>query len=147
MVFCHRIVNDSWKRSFSHQSCDASLTRTLPASEQEKIETLLAADKRLLTAFGKYQATAKTIDLVANLGFGGLDEGKARGFPNSCDKLLADRIEAGLNMDDVLTLLRSSWLDAHRHRLPQQVTLQLIARGYEVRDGRFVYRRYRSLPQ
>jgi hypothetical protein len=145
IVFCHRIINNSWRRSFSHQSCEASLTRTLSSREQEEIGALLASNKRLVAAFEKYQATTKTIDLVANLGFGELGEDEAKEFPQVCDKLLGDRIEAGLSMDDVLILLRSSWLDSHRHRLPQQVTLQLIATGHEVRDGRFVYRQYRSL--
>jgi hypothetical protein len=145
ILFCHRMVNDSWKRSFSYQCCEAALTRTLSDSEQRRIETLLTSDKRFVAAFEKYQATTKTIDLIANLGFGGLGEDESGEFPSVCDKLLADRIEDGLTMDDVLGLLRSSWLDSHRRRLPQQVTLQLIATGHEVRDGRFVYRRYRSL--
>ena len=145
IVFCHRMVNDSWKRSFSQQCCEASLTRTLSSSDQDRIKTLLTSDKRLVAAFGKYQATTKTIDLIANLGFGGLSEAESREFASVCDKLLADRVEVGLTIDDVLELLRSSWLDSHRRRLPQQVTLQLIATGHEVRDGRFVYRRYRSL--
>ena len=145
IVFCDRIVNDSWKRSFSHRSCEASFTRPLSTSEQEKIQTLLASDKRLGTAFEKYQASAKAIDLIANLGFGALLEDEAREFPRICDKLLADCIGVGLTMDDVLGLLQSSWLDSHRGRLPQQMTLQLIAADHEVRQGRFVYRRYRSL--
>jgi hypothetical protein len=104
------MVDDSWKRSFSHQCCEASLTRTLSVSEQDKISVLLTSDKRFLAAFGKYQATTKTIDLIANLGFGWLGEDESREFPSVCDKLLADRIEVGLTMDDVLGLLRSSWL-------------------------------------
>jgi len=145
IVFCHRIVNDSWKRSFSHQSCEATLTRPLSTSEQEQIQALLAGEKRLVAAFEQYQARAKAIDLIANLGFGALREEEAREFAQTCDKLLADRVADGLTMDDVLGLLGSSWLDSHRGRLPQQMTLQLIATGHEVRNGRFRYRRYRSL--
>jgi hypothetical protein len=145
IVFCHRIVNDSWKRSFSHQSCEATLPRPLSTSEQEQIQTLLTAEKRLVAAFEKYRARAKALDLIANLGFGALGEDEAREFPQTCDNLLAGRIAVGLTMDDVLGLLGSSWLDSHRGRLPQQMTLQLIATGHEVRNRRFLYRRYRSL--
>lgn len=123
----------------------AKLTLALSAREQKKLETLLSSDMRLVAAFEWYQSQAKTIDLVANLGFGGLSEDQAGGFSKLCDKLIADRIEAGLTMDDVLTLFRSSGPDSHLHRLPQQVSLQLIALGHEVQEGRFVYRRYRNV--
>jgi hypothetical protein len=105
----------------------------------------LSRDKELAGAFDKYQATKKTIDLVANLGFGELSEEEAKEFSRTCTKLLAERIGAGLTMDDVLNLIRESGLDPHRRKFPQQATLQLISTNHELRANRFVYRRYKTL--
>jgi hypothetical protein len=101
--------------------------------------------RTLLAAFEKYQAKTKPIDLVANLGFGELSDKEASEFPRVCARLIAERIDAGLTMDDVLKLLRESGLDSYRRKFPQQVTLQLISRDHELRGDRFVYRGYRTL--
>jgi hypothetical protein len=145
IVFCHRIVNDSWKRSFFHRSCEVSLVHPLSSVDREKIETLTSSNLKLIAAFEKYRASTKPIDLIANLGFGNLSEQEAKGFRHLCDGILADRIQGGLTMDDVLTLLRESGLDLHRHKFPQQRTLQLISIDHELRGDRFVYRRYGTL--
>jgi hypothetical protein len=106
---------------------------------------MLSCEKKLAAAFDKYRTTRKTIDLVANLGFGELSEKEAEEFPSTCTKLLAERIGAGLTMDDALSLIRESALDSHRHKFPQQATLQLISANHELRGTRFVYRRYKTL--
>ena len=56
----------------------------------------------------------KTIDHVANFGFGGFTDDEIRRFPQVCSNLLADRLKAGLTMDDVLSLFRETGLDSHR---------------------------------
>ena len=43
-VFCHRLVNDEWKRSFSFQSCDASLVECISDEERERAESLLSVN-------------------------------------------------------------------------------------------------------
>jgi len=121
------------------------LTRTLSTPDSKKLEALLSANPRLLAAFEKYQTAAKAIDLVANLGFGGLDKKEVEEFPHICADILADRIDAGLTMDDVLSLLRKHGLDSKMHELLQQTTLQLISKGHEIRGDRFIYRQYRTL--
>jgi len=145
LVFCHRLVNDAWERSFSHQSCEISLIRTLEPSERKRIDRLLSSDHKLAAAFEKYQATTKPINLIANLGFGGLSKKEAREFPHACARLLTAHINTGLTMDDVLNLIRNSGLDSHKHKLPQQRTLQLISVNHELRGDRFVYRQFRKL--
>jgi hypothetical protein len=105
----------------------------------------LSSDKKVARAFEKYQAAAKPIDLVVNLGFGEFNDRESEVFPPTCGRLLADRIGEGLTMDEVLGILRDSWLGAHRRKFPNQATLQLISPGHELRGDRFLYRRYRTL--
>ena len=145
LVFCYRLFNDSWQRSFFHQSCDISLVCTLSAPDLKKVNALLSENAKLLAAFKKYQASAKPIDLVANLGFGGMDEKEVAEFPGICAEMRGERIGAGLTMDDVLHLLRERGLDSKSGECPQQATLQLICEGHELRGDRFVYRQYRTL--
>lgn len=72
LVFCHRIVNDSWKRSFSHQSCELSCVRPVEPEEKWRLDALLASDGKLSEAFERYCLKPDRIDLIANIGFGGL---------------------------------------------------------------------------
>ena len=145
LLFCYRLANDSWQRSFSHQVCEASLAQSVSSDERGKAEQLLSSDKKLARAFEKYRATARPIDLIANLGFGEFDDLEIREFPAKCSGLLAGRIDAGLTMDDVLAILGDGRLSPHRRKLPNQVTLQLVSTGHELRDGRFLYRRFKTL--
>jgi hypothetical protein len=145
LLFCYRLVNDSWRRSFFHQCCDASLARALSSDDRNRVEDLLSSDTKVVRAFEKYQAAAKPIDLVANLGFGEFKDSELEVFPPTCGRLLADRIADGLTMDEVLGILRDSWLGAHRRKFPNQATLQLVSPGRELRGDRFVYSSYRTL--
>jgi hypothetical protein len=130
---------------FFHQCCDAALARELSSYERKRVEDLLSSDMKVARAFEKYQAAAKPIDLVANLGFGELTDGELEVFPPTCGRLLTDRIADGLTMDEVLGILRDSWLGTHRRKFPNQATLQLVSPGHELREDRFLYRRYRTL--
>ena len=119
--------------------------RKLEPHERQKIEDLLSSDSKLRSAFEKYRANTKAIDLVANLGFGNLSDQEARDFPRRCAQMLESRVRAGLTMDDVLDLLVETGLEPHRGRFPQQATLQFISIGHELRRERFLYRRFRTL--
>jgi hypothetical protein len=50
LVFSHRLVNNSWKRSFSTECAEASLVKRISTDEESRIEELLesyAAEKGL----------------------------------------------------------------------------------------------------
>lgn len=145
LVFCHRLLNDSWQRSFSHQCCEISLINPLSPPDLKKLGVLLSENPKLVAAFEKYQSATKGIDLVANLGFGGFNKKEIGEFSRICAAMLAERIDTGLTMDDVLRELRERGLDSNMGKLPQQATLQLVSGRHELRGDRFVYRRYRTL--
>jgi hypothetical protein len=145
IVFCHRLVNDSWKRSLTFNSCEASYLTPLDPIDRQKVDSLLASDKKLADAFVKLQATKNSLDLVANLALGGLNEEAVEHFPNSCNEMLASRIDAGVTLDEVLRLLQQNGLDSYVSKYPIRVTLQLISLNHEVRGNDFVHRKYATL--
>ena len=145
LVFCHRIANDLWKRSFSFQCCEISYVIPLGPEDLQQLQSCLLSDSKLLKAFEKYQSTTKSIDLVANLAFGGLSEQNFMQFQGLCDEMLAGRIHEGVTLDEVLMLLQAHGLDSQMRVFPLQVTLQLISTNHELRCDEFVYRRYRAL--
>jgi hypothetical protein len=146
LVFCHRLVNDSWKRSFAHQSCEVSLVRPADNAEKKRLNALLSSDRKLRKAFEQYQTKQNRIDLVANIGFGGLTKKETANFAKLCDEIFGDRIDAGFTIPQVLGLLREHGLEKNRHELPQQVTLQLTCINHELRSDEFVHKEYRVLP-
>lgn len=145
LVFCHRIVNDSWKRSFSHQSCELSCVRPVEPEEKWRLDALLASDGKLSEAFERYCLKPDRIDLIANIGFGGLKKKEISRFSKRCEQTFAGRINAGLSIPETLQLLADHGLEKNRHELPQQLTLQLICIDHELRDNDFVHREYRIL--
>jgi hypothetical protein len=144
-VFFFRLCNDSWQRSFYHESCEISLVRRLSPPDLKKLKALLSANPKLLAAFEKYKSSTKPINLVANIGFGGMNEEEKKEFPRVCAEMLADRIDVGLTIDDVLRMLRERGLDSRQGEMPQQATLQLTCVDHELRGDRFLYRRFRTL--
>jgi hypothetical protein len=81
-----------------------SLIRKLSSEDLKGVEKHLLSNEDLLPAFEKYRAKAKPIDRVINLRFGGLTEIE-RTFPETCSKLLAERIGVGSTMDEILSAL------------------------------------------
>ena len=100
LLFCYRLVSDSWKRSFFHQYCGHSVAEALSSEDRQRVENLLSSDKKLAKAFERYQAAQKPIDLVANLGFGDFTDDELKTFPQLCSQLLDGHVEDGVTMDE-----------------------------------------------
>jgi hypothetical protein len=145
LIFCQRVFNDSWKRSFSYQSCEVSLVRHLADEEQTQLNALMASDSKLRSAFAEYQRTHASIDLIANLSLGALGDEVIARFPSLCDEMLASRIADGVTLDEVLKLVGERDLEKHIRMIPKQRTFQLVCVNHELRGSEFVYRRYRTL--
>jgi hypothetical protein len=144
LLFCDRIVNNDWKRSFRTQCCESSYATLLDSEDANKLESQLDADSKLREAFAKYQATSHPIDLIANVALGGMDEEIVTQFLSDCDEMLSHRIEAGLTVNGVLQSLDQRDLLKYLSKNPKRVTLQLTCVDHEVRSNEFVFRKYRT---
>jgi hypothetical protein len=145
LLFCDRIVNDNWKRSFSTRSCDASYVTLLSNEESTTLESVLASDPKLKDSFDEYQATPHPLDLIANVSLGGLNEELVAHFPQICDEMLRPRIEQGVTAREVLELLQARDLIRNIAANPLRVTLQLRSVDHEVRSNEFVFKHYRTM--
>lgn len=145
LVFCDRLVNDTWNRSFSRQCCEASYASHLNKEDGTKLRALVGGDSKLMSAFEKYRASKSPLDLIANISMGKLADHDVSSFQQLCSDMLASRIASGITLDEVLTLLRERDLEKHIAATPIQVTLQLTSKGHELRGGDFLYRTYRIL--
>lgn len=122
-----------------------SLARLLPANERTRAESLLSSDGPLRKAFENYESKNNSLDSIVNVGFGAFTRESASNFKNICDKMLADRIGEGVTLREMLLLSREHGLEPFRGGTPQEVTLQITSINHELRDGEFVYRRYKLL--
>lgn len=145
LVFCDRLVNDTWNRSFSRQCCEASYVDHLNEEDSTKLRALVVGGRKLMSAFEKYRASKPPLDLIANISMGRLADHDVSSFQQLCSDMLASRIASGVTLDEVLTLLRERDLEKHIAATPIQVTLQLTSKGYELRGDDFLYRTYRTL--
>src|SRR5436190_2564910 len=55
LVFSKRLLNKSWKRSFSVEVCDITLTRPLEPEEKNDLNHFIAANPDVISDFTKYQ--------------------------------------------------------------------------------------------
>lgn len=144
LVFCDRLVNDSWNRSFSRECCEASYVKHLSEEDSTKLHPLVG-DSKLMTAFEKYRASKAPLDLIANISMGRLAGHDVSIFQQLCSDMLSSRIASGVTIDEVLMLLRERDLEKHIAATPIQVTLQLTSKGHELRGNDFLFRTYRTL--
>src|SRR5260370_33390749 len=56
LLFCYRIVNDSWRRPFFHQCCDKMLSRAVLSGDRKRVEELLLSEMNVSRACETYQA-------------------------------------------------------------------------------------------
>lgn len=145
IVFCHRLVNNSGKRSFSHQSCEQVLAEPISDAQLANLESKCLSNTALMKPFEKYCSANRSIDLIANLAFGDLSPNEVQEFSLLCERLLSTRIAEGVTFDDALHLVRGTWLQTHKSKSPQMATLQLTCLNHELREGDFVFRKFRTL--
>jgi len=145
LVFCDRLVSNTWNRSFARQCCEASYVAHLDEEDNTRLRALVAGNSKLMSAFEKYCSTKAQLDLVSNISMGRLADRDVSNFPQFCSDMLASRISSGVTLDEVLLLLRERNYEKHIAATPRQVTLQLVSTGHELRGSDFVFRKYRTL--
>lgn len=145
LVFSYRLLNSSWKRSFSVEIAELNFVNLLTAEETSRVEEMLESDPKLRKSFGKYQATHTIPDLIVNVALGGLPSGDRDHLREACDAQLGTSPENGKTMDEVLVALTASGYYEYIGKLPTSATVQLVSKGHEVRDGEFVLRYGRVL--
>ena len=145
LVFANRLVNDSWKRSFTTECFEMSWVNRVEDEEQQRVGHLLRDNAALRKAFEAYEADPKPVDLIVNLGFGLPATSDQEQFKAVCAEALADPIQRGLTLDDVLELIRAAGYDEFMRKYPTTARLQLVCPDHELRGAEFVMRRYRFL--
>jgi hypothetical protein len=145
LVFSNRLVNNSWKRSFSTEGSALYWVNLVAPEEQRRIDQLLLTDDKLRKAFEKYESVAKPPDLIVNLRFGQFPNSDRERFKVVCGDALAGSIERGLTLDEVLEVVLDAGYKRYMSQNPTLATLQLISLNHELRGPDFVMRRYRFL--
>lgn len=145
LVFSSRLVNTSWKRSFSTECAELSLVRRISPDEESRTQELLQSNSSLRNAFEKYQAKNSSLDLVVNVSLGHIPGSDREHLRAACSHLLGDSARNGLTMDEVLFALRDAGYYDCIGKTPIDGTLQLISVGHEVRDREFIMRYSRVL--
>jgi hypothetical protein len=145
LVFSHRLVNNSFKRSFSKECAEASLVTRISSDEESQIQELLKSSPKLGKAFERYRADNSTLDLIVNVSLGNLPGSNRDQLRAACNLHLGSSIDHGMTMDEVLTALREAGYYECIGKTPVAATVQLISVDHEVRDHEFLLRYKRVL--
>jgi hypothetical protein len=145
LVFSHRLVNTSWKRSFSTECAEISLVSRISPDDESRIQELLRSNPSLSRAFEKYQAKNDALDLVVNVSLGHIPGADRERLRAACARYLGASGQAGLTMDEVLVALQSAGYYDCIGKTPIEATVQLISTGHEVWEREFILRYSRVL--
>lgn len=145
LVFSNRLVNRSWKKSFSSEWAELSFVRQISADEESRIQELLQSNASLKKEFEKYQSKNASLDLVVNVGLGQIPNFDRERLGSFCSAALGSSVQDGITMDEVLIALRDGGYHDCIGKTPIAATAQLISAGHEVRDREFVLRYSRVL--
>jgi hypothetical protein len=104
---------------------------------------MLRDDAGLRKAFEDYEAAQKPTDLVVNLAFGLGTDCELSRFKATWDEALAEQIQQGLTLDEVLEVVRATGYEAFMGRYPRNAALQLVCPGHELRGPEFLMRHYK----
>jgi hypothetical protein len=143
LVFAQRFVNDRWKRAFSAECYEQSLTVPLEAHERAELDSFIQANPKVFEAFDK--ATPKAIDLVLNLSFGVPTTVSKDDFSRRCHELLVHRVAQGVTSDQIIGIVSEDQVGTYQDKLPTTATIQFACADHEVVEREFVYRTMRVL--
>ncbi len=145
LVFSHRLVNTSWKRSFSVECAEISLVSRISNEEESRIQELLQSNASLQKAFEEYQAKKNSVDLVVNVSLGQIPGSDREQLRAACSKYLGGSAKNGMTMDEVLIGLRDAGYHDYIGKTPSFATVQLLSVGHEVQNREFILRYSRVL--
>lgn len=142
LVFAHRIVGSTWKKSFKDDCFELSLVHHLPAEEADRLSDLLREDLSLAEALKTYVPTS--IDLVGNISYGRIEGGTAA-LRAEAERLIGTDIVAGLSFSDILARMAISPVEALRGKNPRTASLQIVSPEHLRRRDEWIYTSFNVL--
>ncbi|AWB65648.1 hypothetical protein C2869_03995 [Saccharobesus litoralis] len=128
VVFSSRFVNDSYKRSFSTESCDSSFVYHLESNEQCKLNSFIENNPELAAKFDAYKP--KNIDAIYNANVN---------IPASKSQTELEEILSTfqkLNLEQLYNLLLESKIGSSGTK---GWSAQFISKDHECSEGKLVY--------
>lgn len=143
VVFAKRLVDDKWRKSFRVESCEAGLIESLDEGQQLRLREYLSAHPDVAQEFAAFRPNLP-----------GFNSGMSFNLPHIPNfderRALVDGvlvgIEQGLTKDEILERVATSPLAGFESAAPKNITVILGNKGYELRDGDFVFRSYLVQP-
>ncbi|MEZ7276134.1 hypothetical protein [Pseudoalteromonas sp. 68 DY56-GL68] len=128
VVFSSRFVNDSYKRSFSAESCDSAFVYHLDLKEKEELDSFIKSNPELVTKFDAYKP--KSIDAIYNANV----NIPASGSQTDLEEALSSFQE--LNLEQIYNQLIESKIGSSDAK---GWTAQFVSSNHECLNGKLLY--------
>jgi hypothetical protein len=128
IVFSSRFVNDSYKRSFSTESCDLAFVYHLETHEKEELESFIESNPELVAKFDAYKP--KSIDAIYNANI----NIPASGSSTDLEETLSTFQE--LNLEQLCKKLMESKVGSSGAK---GWTAQFVSNNHECCEGKLLY--------
>lgn len=128
VVFSSRFVNDSYKRSFSTESCDSAFVYHLDPIEKEELESFIENNPELVAKFDAYKP--KSIDAIYNANV----NIPASGSQTDLEEMLSTFQE--LNLEQLYNKLIESKIGSSGTK---GWTAQFVSNNHKCCEGKLLY--------
>ncbi|AOT08756.1 hypothetical protein [Pseudoalteromonas luteoviolacea] len=128
VIFSSRFVNDSYKRSFSTESCDSAFVYHLDSNEKEELDAFMGSNPELVAKFDAYKP--KSIDAVYNANV----NIPASGSQADLEEALSSFQE--LNLEQLYNQLIESKIGSS---VAKGWTAQFVSSNHECLNGKLLY--------
>lgn len=141
-VFCHRLVDESWKPAFRAEMCSGSFLQPLSDDDSNRVDRFLAENPEVLERFKAF--VPESIDLAMDLRLD-IQPPVSRESIEDTAKQVFVGIEDGLTNDEILQRIESGELARYVTELGGNAILRFLSKNHEVVDNEYVFRRVQLL--
>lgn len=138
LIFCKRIVDQSWKPAFTTELASDSFVHPLSNDDQRRLDEFITANPQTLEEFEAFQPKGidRAMDLPLNVP---ITVGR-QDVQRLIQDVFAGIGDQGFTNDEILQRLTMSELAHYAPRTIRNATLRFLCKNHELRNNEYVFK-------
>lgn len=143
LVFCKRIVDESWRPAVSVEVASDAFVHPLSGDDRRRLGEYVAANPQVLNDFEAFEPTMldHAMDLPLNVP---ASVGR-QGIQRLIEEVFAGIKDGGVTNDEILQRIAQSDLERYAARTIRNATLRFLSKEHEIRNNEYVFREVQLL--
>lgn len=143
LVLCKRIVDESWRPTFSAEVVSDAFVHPLPGDDLRRLDEYVASNQQVLKEFEAFEPTMN--DHVMDLPLNVPASVGRQGIQRLIEEVFAGIADGGVTNDEILQRIAQSDLERYATRTIRNATMRFFSKGHEIRHNEYVFREVQLL--